>query len=112
MTTIDSLQQENQALQNQIKTLQGTLIHPDVVQEVKAKAINQVNAAVKEKEKITAELTAQINALAKREEGLREALGRWQKKATGEDLRPPKDVKQKDVNTESTRPIPSETKEQ
>jgi len=95
VTTVDTLQQENQALQNQIKTLQGTLIHPEVVGEVKNKALNQINAAVEEKKKITAELTAQIKALTKREEGLREALGRWQKKATGEDLRPPKDLKQK-----------------
>jgi hypothetical protein len=103
MTTIDSLQQENQKLQNQIKTLQETSIRPEVVQEVKNKALNKVNAVVEEKEKITAELTAQVNALAKREEGLREALGRWQKKATGEDLRPPKDIKQEGFHCKTNK---------
>jgi len=92
---INTLQQENQKLKKQIETLQNSLVHPEVVENIKCQARQQINAEIKAREKITEELTGQIEALTRREEGLRDALSRWQKKATGEDLRPPKDIKQK-----------------
>ncbi|TYO94526.1 hypothetical protein [Desulfallas thermosapovorans] len=95
MGTIQTLQQENQNLKNQILHLQNTLIRPEVVEEIRRQAHHKLNAEVKAREKITLELTNQLEAMAKREKGLRDALGRWQKKATGEDMRPPKDLKQK-----------------
>lgn len=123
MAAIESLQQENQNLKNQIQKLQNTLIKPEMVEEVKNMACRKINAEVKAREKITTELTSKMEALAKREKGLREALGRWQKKkAGGEDLRPPKDLKQKGFQYRVIRnrkikmyflekylPLPSET---
>lgn len=95
METIQTLQQENQSLKNQILHLQNTLIRPEVVEGIRSQAHHRLNAEVKAREKITLELTNQLEAMANREEGLRDALGRWQKKATGDDMRPPKDIKQK-----------------
>ncbi len=95
MSTIKTLQQENQNLKNQMIKLQNTLIHPEIVEEIKNQVRRQLNAEADAREKITSELTTQLQTMTKREEGLRDALGRWQKKATGEDMRPPKDLKQK-----------------
>lgn len=92
---IKAVQQENKTLKNQIQTLQNTLIRPEVVEEIRNQAHRQINVEVEAGKKIKTELTSEIETLVKREKGLREALGRWHKKATGEDLQPPKDLKQK-----------------
>ena len=103
MTAIEALQQENQNLKNKIETLQNTLIRPEVVEEIRNQARRHINDEAEERKRITSELTSELEALAKREEGLREALGRWQKKAGGKDLRPPKDLKQKGFQYRVTR---------
>ncbi|MCG9969880.1 hypothetical protein L9W92_17935 [Pelotomaculum terephthalicicum JT] len=92
---INTLQQENQKQKKQIEILQNSLVHPEVVENIKQQARQQINGEIEAREKITEELTKQIEVLTRREEGLRDALGRWRKKAIGEDLRPPKDLKQK-----------------
>lgn len=95
MATIDSLQQVNLELKKQIEALKNSLVHPEVVENIKHQARQQINAEIKAREKLTEELAVQIKTLARREEGLRNALGKWQKKITGEDIRPPKHIRQK-----------------
>ena len=118
----NALHQENQGLKKQIETLQETLVHPQVMENLKREARRLMDAEINAREKLKEELTGQIEALTRREEGLRDALARWQKKATGEDVRPPKDIKQMSVqyqlrfkagkklySIEKYLPLPSET---
>lgn len=95
---ISGLREENQKLKKHIETLP-----PQLLEKFKNMAQQQINAEIEAREKIKKELTSQIEALIRREKGLRNALAKWQKKVTGEDSRPPKDIRQKGVRYELRR---------
>lgn len=103
ISEISGLRGENQKLKKHIETLQNTMLPPQVLEKFKNNAQQQINAEIEAREKIKKELTSQIEALIRREKGLRNALAKWQKKVTGEDSRPPKDIRQKGVRYELRR---------